>query len=143
MTNLTLGENIINNKITKTNLEKALRDLDANFTQVARRLKVSRQAVYDAVKRYEMQAVVDECREEMVDIAENALHNLVRNEHASAIMFYLRTMGKGRGYVERQETTGADGDAIKIQSVEAPPRSTSIEDWVEKNRVISQIADDD
>ena len=143
MTNLTLGENIINNKITKTNLEKALRDLDANFTQVARRLKVSRQAVYDAVKRYEMQAVVDECREEMVDIAENALHNLVRNEHASAIMFYLRTMGKGRGYVERQETTGANGEAIKIQSIDTPPRATNIEDWVEKNRVISQIAADD
>lgn len=143
MTNLTLGENIINNKITKTNLEKALRDLDANFTQVARRLKVSRQAVYDAVKRYEMQAVVDECREEMVDIAENALHNLVRNEHASAIMFYLRTMGKGRGYVERQETTGANGDAIKIQSIDTPPRATNIEDWVSTKNRMRELIDDE
>jgi len=132
-------------KLKKENVEKALKELSGNILQCANRLGCSRKAVYDAVKRYELEPVLEECREEMVDIAENALHNLIRNEHASAIMFYLRTQGKsrGRGYVERQETTGADGDAIKIQSVEAPPRSTSIEDWVEKNRVISQMVDDD
>ena len=143
MTNLTLGENIINNKITKTNLEKALRDLDANFLQCANRLGCSRKAVYDAVKRYELEPVLEECREEMVDIAENALHNLVRNEHASAIMFYLRTMGKGRGYVERQETTGADGEAIKIQSIDTPPRATNIEDWVSTKNRMRELIDDE
>ena len=68
---------------------------------------------------------------------------MVRNEHASAIMFYLRTMGKGRGYVERQETTGADGEAIKIQSIDTPPRATNIEDWVSTKNRMRELIDDE
>ena len=30
------------------------------------------------------------------------------------IQFYLKTQGKGRGYIERKELTGQDGDPIQI-----------------------------
>jgi|TARA_R100000152_G_C6668433_1_gene105423 hypothetical protein len=132
-------------KLKKENVEKALKELSGNILQCANRLGCSRKAVYDAVKRYELEPVLEECREEMVDIAENALHNLIRNEHASAIMFYLRTQGKsrGRGYVERQETTGADGEAIKIQSIDTPPRATNIEDWVSTKNRMRELIDDE
>ena len=129
-------------KLSKVRVEKALRDTDANFTATAKRLKCSRKAVYDAVTRYDLQSVVDECRDEMVDVAENALHNLVRNEHASAIMFYLRTIGKSRGYVERVENSLAGSLEVK-QKIDTPPRPETVEEWVAtRNRLRGMLTSD-
>jgi len=57
------------------------------------------------VKRYckkypTIQQAADEAREAMVDFAESQLIKQIRNGNMTAIIFYLKTMGKGRGYVE-------------------------------------------
>jgi hypothetical protein len=43
------------------------------------------------------------------DTAELKLYQAVQNGEAWAIQFYLRTVGKDRGYVTRDELTGKDG----------------------------------
>ena len=56
-------------------------------------------------------------REELVDIAEIRLRVAINNGEPWAIALVLKTMGKNRGYTERHEITGADGDSIIIRYV--------------------------
>lgn len=49
-----------------------------------------------------------------VDHAEGKLQSLIQQEHPTAIIFYLKTQAKDRGYVERQELTGRDGDPLAM-----------------------------
>jgi hypothetical protein len=48
-------------------------------------------------------------RGEVVDTAEMKLFEAIEAREAWAIALTLKTLGKDRGYVERQEMTGADG----------------------------------
>ncbi len=53
-------------------------------------------------------------REDLIDYAEEGLKNAVINGEAWAIAFALKTIGKHRGYTERTEITGADGEGLKV-----------------------------
>lgn len=46
---------------------------------------------------------VDNIKESQVDFAESKLMQEIRNGNTTAIIFFLKTQGKERGYVERTE----------------------------------------
>jgi hypothetical protein len=46
---------------------------------------------------------VDELKEIVLDFAESQLHKQVSDGNTTATIFYLKTKGKSRGYIERQE----------------------------------------
>jgi len=46
---------------------------------------------------------VEDLQEVVLDFAESALHKMVENHNPAATLFLLKTKGKKRGYVERQE----------------------------------------
>ena len=58
--------------------------------------------------------VLQSSRETMLDNAETALYDEALNGNTTALIFFLKTQGKSRGYTERQELTGADGGSIPI-----------------------------
>ena len=61
-----------------------------------------------------------EAEETKKDYVEAKLSKLIDDESPAAIMFWLKCKAKDRGYVERQEVTGADGGApINITIVPA------------------------
>ena len=64
------------------------------------------QAVQDTINNY---------RGKLVDKAELKLEQAVLNGEPWAIQMTLKTIGKSRGYVERQEVTGADGGAVTVK----------------------------
>lgn len=64
-----------------------------------------------ADKDKKVQAVIDSYRGQLVDKAELKLEQAVMNGEPWAVTLTLKTLGKNRGYVERQEVTGADGKA--------------------------------
>ena len=47
-----------------------------------------------------------------IDTAESALKRQIREGNITAIIFYLKTKGKNRGYVERQELSGVNGQKL-------------------------------
>ena len=46
---------------------------------------------------------VDEMPALALDFAESKLHSLIQDKNPTAIIFFLKTKGKHRGYVEKQE----------------------------------------
>ena len=86
----------------------------------AKKLGCSDDTIYNYAKRYK--AVGDALRQQrgqFVDMAELKLWNAVNEGEAWAVQFALRTLGKERGYVERQEVTGKDGNEMIIKVVYA------------------------
>ena len=64
----------------------------------------------------EFKAEIDDLQNVAIDFAESQLHKQIKDGNTSATIFYLKTKGKGRGYVERQEiqTTGDSLFQIEI-----------------------------
>lgn len=116
--------------------EQALQKMQGNVSAAARALGVSRNALATYIgKSTHLQAVLEDARQSMVDNAESALNRAVINGEAWAVCFTLKTQGRKRGYVERQELehTGAGGGAIEIvardyRAAIAPLAPGSVED---------------
>ncbi len=58
---------------------------------------------------------VEDIQNIALDFAESQLHKQIGDGNTSATIFYLKTKGKGRGFVERQEITGANGMPTNFQ----------------------------
>jgi hypothetical protein len=71
-----------------------------------------------AKENCEIQNAIDNARGEMIDAAETALKVAVLNREAWAVCFTLKTIGKERGYTERNEITGKGGEAIEIKATD-------------------------
>jgi len=93
-----------NKKISKERFQKAIEDTGGILTLVARKLKVSRSTVYEYLKNnaWAWNLVNDE-REKIIDLGEASLFFQVKERQPWATKFLLTTIGKSRGYVEKQE----------------------------------------
>lgn len=98
-----------------TTVEQMIRDEKGNITNVAKHLRVSRQKLYRYIEEHvSLKAVVEEARESMKDYAESKLFEALGNGAPWAICFFLKTQAKDRGYIERNELTGKDGEGLSV-----------------------------
>lgn len=89
---------------TKDQVELAIRASRGNRYSTAQILNCDWATVNNYITRYpELQKAMDETREKMVDVVENALHNQIDLGNITGIIFFLKTQGKDRGYIERSE----------------------------------------
>lgn len=96
--------------------------LNKGFTsEVAKQLGVTVSAVSHWKKRYKwVQEAFDSVQVELGDYAENQLFVLMKDKNPAAIIFYLKTRCKDRGYVEKQEIDlNQDGNDLVIKVVYA------------------------
>ena len=91
----------------------ALTETKGMITLAAKRLGCAPNTVRRYVREYAAcRQALEDARAEMGDTAELKLYKAVTDGEPWAITFYLKTLGKDRGYTERQEVTGKDGGAL-------------------------------
>ena len=74
---------------------------------------ISRQTYYNWRKQDpDFSQLCEDIEERNLDLAEMKLLNAIREGRTAELLFYLKTKGKKRGYVERQEITGIDGQQL-------------------------------
>lgn len=115
----------------KVSLEQLIQAADqANgiVSDVARILNIDARTA----KRYlelhpEAMAAFNDGRNISLDVAENELHVMIRDRnhprHFDAVVFFLKTIGKTRGYTEKveQEVTGKNGSLLIPPSIIIQP----------------------
>lgn len=75
-----------------------------NVTRAAKKVGLDRSTHYAWLKDDpNYVAWIDEVSERQVDFYEEALNDLIEKRHPTAVIFALKTKGKHRGYVEKQE----------------------------------------
>ena len=63
----------------------------------------------------EYKAAVDGLSDVALDFAESKLHKQIKDGNSTATIFFLKTKGKKRGYIERQEVEVASGKMFQIE----------------------------
>lgn len=82
----------------------AIKEADGYVSKIASILGCSVQTVYNYRNKYPTVATAwHDVKERRHDFVENALHKRIKAGSDTAIIFYLKTQAKERGYIERQE----------------------------------------
>ncbi len=94
---------------------EAIRSAKGMVYVAARQLNCSPNTIYNYASRYPtVQEAIDNERGLLVDTAELALWKALQAGEGWAISLVLKTLGKARGYIERQEHSGPGGGAVNI-----------------------------
>ncbi len=75
-----------------------------NVTATCKALAINRTTFYNWRKRSEkLDAMLEEVEESIIDYAESKLVEHIQEGDTTCLIFFLKTKGKKRGYVERVE----------------------------------------
>jgi hypothetical protein len=101
---------------SKAALVDALTELDGNQAAVARRFGCHRSLIWQYIDNDpELRALTDELQEVFIDEAESQLFKLIREGQPNAIIFFLKTKARHRGYSERLELLPLNRQDIQIE----------------------------
>lgn len=97
---------------TDTKKEAMLQALERSLgivTTACNAVGINRSTHYDWMRKDpEYKQAVKSIEDRTLDFAESHLHKLIKEGNPAATIFFLKTKGKGRGYVERQEIEVAE-----------------------------------
>lgn len=90
--------------IKKKSLLEALEKSLGIVSTACKKVGISRRTYYNWYNNDSVfKAAVDDINEMALDYAESKLHGLIKDSNVAAILFYLKTKGKSRGFIERNE----------------------------------------
>jgi len=93
-----------NATLKKAEMIKALEKSLGIVTSACKQVGIDRTTHYRWLQEDEdYKKVVNDLKDVTLDFAETYLHKAVQEGNITAIIFMLKTLGKKRGYVERQE----------------------------------------
>ena len=88
----------------KKNFLEALHSNLGNISEACNKINISRQTYYRWID--DAQDFESKCKnvsESLLDLAENRLLEKINDYDTTSIIFFLKTKGKKRGYIEKQE----------------------------------------
>jgi hypothetical protein len=101
--------------ILKNNLIEALEQSLGIVTTACKKVGCARSTFYEYYNKDKaFKSKVDELQNFTLDFVESQLHKQIKEGNTTATIFYLKTKGKKRGFVERQEIQMDGGIESKI-----------------------------
>ncbi len=89
---------------TAARIIKALGESSGLLSLAAKKAHVGYTTMWRYTKEFpSVQQAVFEAKEAMLDFAEGKLYGKIKEGDNTAIIFFLKTQGKARGYIEKQE----------------------------------------
>lgn len=100
-------------RFTVEQVADALTKSHGFLSGAAKALGCTRRTITNYLNRHEsLRRHVDELREQRLDFAEGVLMRLIKEGNVAAVIFFLKTQGRNRGYTERFEVAG-ESDALR------------------------------
>ena len=113
-------------EMTLDNLLDAIEKYSGNLSAVARAFQMSRTTIYKYVDKWKTaQDALSEARETMIDNVESSLYKQALDGNITAQIFFLKTQGKSRGYVERQEQQQVGDMNVRVSYDRSEPLPAS------------------
>lgn len=111
-------------KLKKSEIEKwceAIAKAKGNITRASMMMKVSMKTGYNYLKdNVELQIAKKEVQEEILDNAESMLYKKIfEEEDTTALIFFLKTQGKSRGYGQTISDNLSEFPKIVIEIVDS------------------------
>jgi len=102
----------------KDELIKKLQFYLGNVKKSCDAMKINRSTYYEWYNNdpYFRQQV-DDISEGVIDFVESELHNQIKEGNITAIIFFLKTKGKKRGYIERAEIDVSQNNAPDLSGL--------------------------
>ena len=115
---------------TVEQVAEALRNSAGIYTMAGIQLGCCGNTVSNFIKKHpELLELIEQVTEQNLDLAEVELLKQIKEGNIAAIIFYLKTKGKHRGYVERQQ----------VQAV-MPSLNVYIPETVDERALASEVA---
>lgn len=108
-----------------SDIKKAIDGSGGYITEIAARLKCDWHTAKDYITKLGLEEYLKLEEETRLDKAERKLDQQIDAGDTTALIFFLKTKGKKRGYIERQEITGAEGEKLNAITVEILNGSTT------------------
>lgn len=109
--------------LDKDQILKAVENSGGFVSLIADRVGCSLTSIYNWIEKDEdVAAAIKREKVKQVDHAEGKLQSLIKKENPTAIIFYLKTQGKDRGYYEhRTQDITSGNQPITINMVAVDP----------------------
>lgn len=105
-------------KLSIENIEAQIKTLHGNISAVANVFGVHRHTISNRIKKSDrLSQALHNAREAMIDNVESKLYENALAGQETSVIFFLKTQGKSRGYVERQEMQ--IGEAVPLNQEKA------------------------
>ena len=103
-------------KYSPKRMADRLKDNRGLIYLTARQMGCAPQTIYNYIERFPtVKKAYEEARERTVDTAEVKFFQAIERGESWAISLALKTIGRRRGYVERKDLTGKDGEKLVEQ----------------------------
>ena len=101
---------------TAKRIIKALKETNGLLTMAAHKSGIGYRTICRYVAEYpSVKEAAQDAKEGMLDFAEGKLYSKIKDGDNTCIIFYLKTQGKARGYIEKTEISNPVGESFKVE----------------------------